>query len=128
MAMSNFTLSRIISDLKDRMIGARISKIIKISNNDFSFFLYAKKQESLIISLDNNHPYMLISSSYFKMISESNNFIVSLKKYFEGGTIIDFKKLENDKVIIFTIKKLTPTYQTITNKLVIELYLIVQTQ
>ena len=85
------------------MIGARISKIVKISNHDFSFFLYAKKQESLIISLDNNHPYMLLSSSYFKMISESNGFVASLKKYFEGGTIIDFKKDPNDKVVFFKI-------------------------
>lgn len=121
MAMSNFTLGRIIKDLTPRMLGAKISKIVKISNQDFSFFLYAKKQESLIISLDNNHPYMLISSSYFKMISESNGFVLSLKKYFEGGTIINFEKKDDDKIIIFTIKKLTQTYQTITNKLIIEL-------
>ena len=119
MAMSNFTLGRIIKDLTPRMLGAKISKIVKISNQDFSFFLYAKKQESLIISLDNNHPYMLISSSYFKMISESNGFVLSLKKYYEGGTIINFEKKDDDKIIIFTIKKLTQTYQTITNKLII---------
>ena len=111
--MSNFTLNRIISDMTSRMIGARISKIVKISNNDFSFFLYAKKQESLIVSLDNNHPYMLLSSSYFKMISESNGFVSSLKKYFEGGTILDFYKEPNDKVVVFKIKKITQTYQTI---------------
>ena len=121
MGMSNFTLKRIIEDMSSRMIGARISKIVKISNHDFSFFLYAKKQESLIISLDNNHPYMLLSSSYFKMISESNGFVASLKKYFEGGTIIDFKKDPNDKVVFFKIKKITQTYQTIVNNLIIEL-------
>lgn len=121
MGMSNFTLNRIVNDLTNRMVGARISKIVKISNNDFSFFLYAKKQESLIISLDNNNPYMLLSSSYFKMISESNGFVASLKKYFEGGTIIEFKKDPNDKVIYFKIKKLTQTYQTIINTLIIEL-------
>ena len=121
MGMSNFTLGRIINDLTPRMLGARISKIVKISNNDFSFFLYAKKQESLIISLDNNHPYMLLSSSYFKMISESNGFVASLKKYFEGGTIINFEKIPNDKVVIFKIKKITQTYQTIINNLIIEL-------
>lgn len=121
MSISNFTLGRIINDLTPRMLGAKISKIVKISNTDFSFFLYAQKQESLIISLDNNHPYMLLSSSYFKMISESSGFVNSLKKYFEGGTILTFEKVKNDKVVIFTIKKMTPTYQMITNKLIIEL-------
>ena len=80
MSMSNFTLTRIINDLTPRMLGAKISKIVKISNNDFSFFLYAKRQESLIVSLDNNHPYMLLSSSYFKINSESSGFVASLKK------------------------------------------------
>ena len=101
MSMSNFTLTRIINDLTPRMLGAKISKIVKISNNDFSFFLYAKRQESLIVSLDNNHPYMLLSSSYFKMISESSGFVASLKKYFEGGTIIDFYKKEDDIIVFF---------------------------
>ena len=121
MSMSNFTLTRIINDLTPRMLGAKISKIVKISNNDFSFFLYAKRQESLIVSLDNNHPYMLLSSSYFKMISESSGFVASLKKYFEGGTIIDFHKKEDDKIIFFKIKKITQTYQTIINNLIVEL-------
>lgn len=121
MAISNYTFTRIYHDLKPRILNARISKIVKISPLDFSFYLYANKQESLIFSFDGMNPYMLISSSYFKMISETNGFTASLKKYFEGGTIIDFKKINEDKIFIFTIKKMTPTYQIIINKLVVEL-------
>ena len=32
------------------------------------------------------------------MISESNGFVLSLKKYFEGGTIINFEKKDDDKI------------------------------
>lgn len=121
MSISNFTLSRIGSLLKTQVLNAKISKIAKISNQDFSFFLYAKSQESLIISLDPVNPFLLVSTSYFPMITESKSFTSSLKKYFEGGTIIDFEKLPNDKVFIFTIKKMTASYQTLINKLVINL-------
>ncbi len=121
MAISNFTFTRIYNGLYDRLLNAKISKIVKISNTDFSFFLFSNKQESLIFSFDNSNPYMLISSSYFKMIQESSGFVASLKKYFEGGKIIALEKLDSDKVITFTIKKLTPSYQTITNKLIVEL-------
>lgn len=121
MAISNYTLGRMFLDLKKQVLNAKISKIVKISEQDFSFFLYSNKQESLIISLDPVNPYVLVSSSYFPMISETKTFTASLKKYFEGGTIIDFTKLPNDKVFTFTIKKLTQSYQTITNKLVINL-------
>lgn len=121
MAISNFTLNRIYQDYKNRLEGAKISKIVKISDFDFSFFLYSNKQESLIISLEPLHPYIVISSSYFKVIQEASPFIASVKKYFENGTILKVEKLPNDRVIIFTIRKTTPTYQTITSKLIIYL-------
>jgi predicted ribosome quality control (RQC) complex YloA/Tae2 family protein len=121
MAISNFTLNRIYLDYKARLEGTKISKIVKISDYDFSFFLYSNKQESLIISLEPLHPYILISSSYFKVIQEGSPFIASIKKYFENGTILKVEKMPNDRVIVFTVKKLTPTYQTITSKLIVYL-------
>ena len=62
MAISNFTLERIYNEYKNKLTGVKISKIVKISDYDFSFILYSKKQESLIISLEPLHPYFLISS------------------------------------------------------------------
>ena len=121
MAISNFTLERIYNEYKTKLIGVKISKIVKISDYDFSFILFSKKQESLIISLEPSHPCFLLSSSYFKTLNETNLFVNNLKKYFENGTIINIEKIENDRVIILQIKKVTQTYQTITNKLVIEL-------
>ena len=121
MAISNYTLSRIANLLKQDITNAKISKIVMISNQDYLFFLYSKAQEGLIISLDPINPLVLVSTSYFPVISESKNFVTSLKKYFEGGTIIDFEKLPNDKILIFTIRKMTQNYQIITNKLVINL-------
>ena len=121
MAISNYTLNRIYTDYKSKLEGAKISKIVKISDYDFSFILFSRKQESLIISLEPIHTYFLISSSYFKTLNETNTFVTSLKKYFENGIITSLKKIENDRILIMEIKKVTPTYQTIVNKLIIEL-------
>ena len=121
MAISNFTLTRIFNEYKKRLEGARISKIIKISQFDYSFLLFAKSQESLIISLEPLNPYILLSESYYKMLDDGGGFVNSLKKYFDGGHIISLEKIQNDRVIIFTIKKITQTYQTIQNKLILEL-------
>lgn len=121
MAISNYTLERICNDYKKKLTGVKISKIVKISNYDFSLILHSKKQESLIISLEPLHPFFLISSSYFKTLNEVNSFVSLLKKYFEGGIINKIEKVENDRTIILDIKKVTPTYQEIANKLIIEL-------
>ena len=121
MAISNYTLNKIYNYYKEKIEGVKISKIVKISDYDFSFILYSKKNESIIFSLEPLHPYFLMSSSYFKSLTETNNFVSNLKKYFENGVIKSINKLENDRVIIFEIKKVTQTYQTIINKLILEL-------
>lgn len=121
MAISNFTLNKIYLHYKNKLEGVKISKIVKISDYDFSFILFSKQNESIIFSLEPLHPYFLMSSSYFKSLSETNNFVTYLKKYFENGVIKEVSKLENDRIIIFEIKKVTQTYQTITNKLILEL-------
>ena len=121
MAISNFTLNKIYLHYKNKLEGVKISKIVKISDYDFSFILFSKKQESLIISLEPLHPYFLLSSSYFKTLSETNIFVTTLKKYCENGSIKSITKVDNDRIIILEIKKITPTYQTITHKLILEL-------
>lgn len=120
MAISNYTLTRIFNSYKPSLIGAKISKIVRLSNFDFSFLLFSKTQESLIISLEPINPYFLIADSYFKMIDDGNGFVASLRKYFDQGTIISLEKSPNDRIITFTIKKITQSYQTLINKLVLE--------
>ena len=46
MAISNFTLNRIYLDYKNELEGVKISKIVKISDYDFSFILFSNKQKS----------------------------------------------------------------------------------
>ena len=121
MAISNFTLNKIYLHYKNKLEGVKISKIVKISDYDFSFILFSKKQESLIISLEPLHPYFLMCSSYFKTLNETNTFVTTLKKYFENGVIKKVSKIDNDRIIVLEIKKITQTYQTITNKLILEL-------
>ena len=121
MAISNYTLTRIFNLYKPSLLGAKISKIVRLSNYDFSFLLFSKTQESLIVSLEPINPYFLIASSYFKMIDEGSGFVASLRKYFDQGTIINLEKSPNDRIVTFTIKKMTPSYQIITNKLILEL-------
>ena len=96
MAISNFTLNKIYLHYKNKLEGVKISKIVKISDYDFSFILFSKKQESLIISLEPLHPYFLMSSSYFKTLNETNTFVTTLKKYFENGVIKKVSKIDND--------------------------------
>lgn len=121
MAISNYTLTRIFNSYKPSLLGTKISKIVRLSNYDFSFLLFSKTQESLIISLEPINPYFLIADSYFKMIDDGSGFVASLRKYFDQGTIMELDKSPNDRIITFTIKKMTPSYQIITNKLVLEL-------
>ena len=39
MAISNFTLERIYNEYKNKLTGVKISKIVKISDYDFSYII-----------------------------------------------------------------------------------------
>ena len=107
MAISNHTLNKIYHYYKNKIEGVKISKIVKISDYDFSFILFSKQNESIIFSLEPLHPYFLMSSSYFKSLSETNNFVTYLKKYFENEEQASkvVSATENQEFTVSNIKK-----------------------
>lgn len=124
MGVSNFTLSKIFNIIKEELLEAKIEKIINISNNDYICSIYKNgKSNNLFLSLDPSLPLILLSHSM--PIEKINNISYScniLKKYFEHGVILDAKKIENDRIIVFSIKKWTTSYQLLETKLIFELF------
>ena len=107
MGISNFTLERLFIDIKDSIINSKIERIFNISDTSYIFSLYKEgKCIDLLLSLDPSLPLMLINNkSVVYSINQSNNQTNILKKYFDHGTILDLYKVQNDRIVIFKIKK-----------------------
>jgi len=124
MGVSNFTLSKIFNIIKDQLLETKIEKIINISNNDYILSIYKNgKSNNLFLSLDPSLPLILLSSSMpIERISNVSYSCNILKKYFEHGVILDAEKVENDRILVFSIKKWTTSYQLLETKLIFELF------
>lgn len=124
MGISNFTLQRIFDSIHSDLIDAKIERIINISDNDYLLSLFKDgKTSNLLLSLDPSLP-IIIKSNSFKIdaCNIANYQCNMLKKYFDHGTIIDAYKIQNDRIVVFDVKKWTPSYQLIESKLIFELF------
>ena len=124
MGISNFTLERIYNEIKDKLINAKIERIISISDNSYLLSLFKdNKSSNLLLSLDPSLPLILLSKSFkVDSINNASYQLNILRKYLDKGTIIDAKKVKDDRIIIFKVKKWTQTYQLIETTMIFELF------
>ena len=124
MGISNFTLERIYNEIKDKLINAKIERIISISDNSYLLSLFKdNKSSNLLLSLDPSLPLILLSKSFkVDSINNASYQLNLLRKYLDKGTIIDAKKVKDDRIIIFKVKKWTQTYQLIETTMIFELF------
>lgn len=124
MGISNYTLTRIFNKIQNQIINSKIERIINISDNSYIFSCFKEGYcFDLLLSLDPSLPIILKSdNSKTYSLNQSNYATNMLKKYFDHGTIKEIEKKQNDRIIIFTIKKWTQTYQLIETKLIFELF------
>lgn len=124
MGISNFTLTKIFGAIYDNLLGAKIERIINISNNDFILSIFKDgKSQNLMISLDPSLPILLLAPSFkVDSINVASYQCNMLKKYFEHGTIVSLEKIKDDRIIIINIKKWSQSYQLLSSKLIFELF------
>lgn len=124
MGISNFTLTKIFNKLYDDVINSKVERIITVSENSYVFSLFKNgKCYDLLLSLDPSLPILVKSNNAKTYVSNPSSYCSNLlKKYFDHGTITELKKIDNDRIITFVIKKWTPSYQLIESRLIFELF------
>lgn len=111
MGVSEYIIQKLYNQDKDFIVNSRIDKILKINNKNFAFVIYNKGlSKTLLFSLEPNLPIYLLGDSLVSFVEENSGFITILKKYLEFGTIVDFEKVENDRIIKLKVRKRLPTY------------------
>ena len=91
----------LIEEIKQNVVGKRISKVIAINNTDYAF-LFASK-ESLLLSADKNFSHFRLSKKEF--IHTDNHFGNILKKYFASSYITDINQFGNDRIMMIKVSK-----------------------
>lgn len=124
MGISNFTLNRIYQRAEAHLLQARIERVIHISDSDFLLSLYKDgKTRNLLLSLDPSLPIFIESQSYKVQAPTATNPACNmLKKYLEHGTVVECEKAENDRILLFRVKKWSPSYQMMDTRMIFEVF------
>lgn len=100
MSIDGVFIHHLVDEIKS-LKGAKINRVIKISESDYCFLLPRKIK--LLISVDGNHPHIRITTDELVNSSLNSNFYVNLKKYCENSYIEDISQYNNDRIVKFSL-------------------------
>ena len=111
---------KIISELKDKIVGCKINNITVINSHDFLCTLSMVKQVKLLISLNHQHPFLsLINVNEVAptIIGKLNEL---LRKLLKEAYIVDIDLVNDDRIVLFKMQKANDFYEKVSFSLYLE--------
>lgn len=122
MSYDGIVTRKIVNELKEKLLGAKIQKISQPSKNDIVFNLYSMgKSYKLLLSANNNEARINITKRKFENPDIAPNFCMVLRKHINQGKIIEIKQKGLDRVVIFSIASIDEMGFDTSKKLIIEI-------
>ncbi|MGX7068244.1 Rqc2 family fibronectin-binding protein [Gemella bergeri] len=104
MAFDGFFTRKIINELSQNLIQARINKINNISNDEFIFSIRKGKNLKLFLSANSTSSRIHFTNIQYENPLSPSNFCTVLRKYLTNGIISDIIQVSNDRIIKIKIK------------------------
>lgn len=122
MSYDGIVTRKIVNELKDKLLGAKIQKISQPSKNDIVFNVYSMGTSyRLLISANNNEARINLTNRKFENPHTAPNFCMVLRKHINQGKIIDIKQKGLDRVVIFSIASIDEMGFDTSKKLIVEI-------
>ncbi len=103
----NYKECRIIADeLNTILKDGYIQKIQEGENGEFYFTVYTGESYTLLLCVNPPHPRLYITRSPF-IKADARNFTMYLRKHVQGQKITGVSSMENERVIIFSLEKVS---------------------
>lgn len=92
-----------VNELRETILGGRISKVHQPYNNELILRIRAnRKNHHLLLSAHPQYARVQLTDSSYENPQQAPQFCMVLRKYIENSTLIDIQQVENDRVIEFT--------------------------
>ena len=114
-------LKIIIDKLNENIVNKQIDDIKNISNNAFVFNFFGNKSIQLIVSLNQDCPYVYYINSIRKKAPEQK-FVKQLKQKLIGAIIVSFAIINSDRIIDIKFNVTNSMYKNESYHLIIELF------
>lgn len=123
MSFDGITTNAITNELNQTLIGARIEKIYVPNKNEiiFSFHTQDRKNYKLLISIDANNSRLHLTSQTRENPTVAPQFCMILRKYLQGGKIVNIDQIGLDRIVIFSIENINDFGDYVQKKFIVEL-------
>lgn len=92
-----------VNELKEKILGGRVSKVHQPYNNELVLRIRAnRKNHHLLLSAHPQYARVQLTDIGYENPQQAPQFCMVLRKYIENSTLIDIQQVENDRVIEFT--------------------------
>lgn len=92
-----------VNELKNTILGGRVSKIHQPYNNELILRIRAnRKNYHLLLSAHPQYARVQLTEMEYENPQQAPQFCMVLRKYIENSTLIDIQQVENDRIIEFT--------------------------
>ena len=116
------TLTAIVHELRDALLGGRIDRITQPEKDEVFLHIRAKgRNHTLAISVNPNAPRMHLTSIKKDNPYAAPAFLMHLRKHFVGGCITDLAVVNCDRIVAMSILGRNELYDAVSMQLYIEL-------
>ena len=123
LSMNNFTyfaFTRIIDELKEKIVGCKINNITVINSHDFLCSLSMVKGEKLLISLNHQHPFLSLINVKEVAPTIMGKLNELLRKLLKDAYIVDIDLVNDDRIVCFKMQKANDFYEKVSFNVYLE--------
>ena len=121
MAFDGIVTKALVSDFKNKLIGARVNKILEPSKFEIIFNLYNKTNYSLDICIHPEYYRMCFTNHSKPNPTNALNFCMLLRKYLTSSKITNIESVDLDRIIYIDFQGNNELKDVLNFRLVIEL-------
>lgn len=121
MAIDGVLIHHLIAEIKPKLVGGRVNKIIQSNSTDIVFQIHNNQPYNLLISMSYTAPRLYITQEKPHAPLNPFNLCMVLRKYLERGIINDIVQVDNDRIIIIKIDSKNELGDDITYNLIVEI-------
>ncbi|MBO4559476.1 MAG: NFACT family protein, partial [Lachnospiraceae bacterium] len=104
MAFDGLIIADLVSELRSRTIGGRITRIVQPEHDELIITVKTQDTIRILMSADASLPLIYITDAKKEAPDRSPAFCMLLRKYIMGGKIKDVSQPENERVIFIDIE------------------------
>lgn len=122
MALDGITVSNLIYELKDRLLGGRIDKIYQPNADEILLSVRSIGSNfKLLLSANSSHPRIHITQIQKENPMTPPLFCMVLRKYISGGKIIRLSQPDFERIVVLEIESMNEMGDKTVKKLIIEI-------